>query len=130
MALDNDRDFDNDFFRPVDNISAIFHGEYSAISSRVDFVMVIPNQIVKIDQGVNNAIGATPDYISYDGKKSYLFTSAGALQAKIPILGDELEIIPDRLNFLWVVIGDHAEAHVISDYINLVTYIDPRYTLL
>ena len=130
MALDNDRDFDNDFFRPVDNISCVFHGEYSAISSRVDFVMVIPNQIVKIDQGVNNAIGATPDYISYDGKKSYLFTSAGALQAKIPILGDELEIIPDRLNFLWVVIGDHAEAHVISDYINLVTYIDPRYTLL
>lgn len=130
MALDNGRDFDTDFFRPVDNVFWIFHGEYSSISSRVDFVMVIPNHIVKIDQGVNNAIGGTPDYISYDGKKAYLFTNAGVLQAKIPILGDELEIVPDRLNFLWVVIGDHGEAHVILDYINLVTYIDPRYTLL
>lgn len=130
MTLEGKRDFDNDIFYPADNVSAIFHGEYSAISSRVDFILVIPNEIVKIDQGVNNAIGASQDYISYNGRRAYLFTVAGVLSAEIPVWGTELVVDPNRLNFVWVVIGDHSEAHVISDYITLTTYIAPRYGLL
>lgn len=127
MWLDNVRGFDNDLFRAKDNVSAIFHGEFSAISSRVDFVMVIPNKVVKIDQSVVNA---NTDYISYNGKKAYLFTSAGVLQADIPTLGDELELLPDKLNFLWSIIGDHGEAWVIADFITITGYITPKYSLL
>jgi hypothetical protein len=130
MTLDNQREFENDLFYPADNISAVFHGEYTGISSRVDFVMVIPDNLIKIDQGVNNAIGASQDYINYNGKNAYLFTVAGVLSARVPVWGTELVIHPNRLNFLWVVIGDHGEAHVITDYINLTTYISPRYGLV
>ena len=127
LQLDNRREFDNDIFRAKDQVSAVFHGEFSAISSRVDFVMVIPDNLVKIDQGVVNA---NTDYISYNGKKAYLFTSAGQLQADIPILGNELELLPDRMNFLFHITADHGEAMVITDYITMTAYAAPRNSLL
>lgn len=127
LALDDRREFDNDIFRAYDQVSAVFHGEFSAISSRVDFVMVIPNNVVNFSQGVVNA---STDYISYNGKKAYLFTSAGQLQAELSKNGDELEFLPDRLNFLFHITAENAGAMVITEYISMTAYIAPRYSLL
>ena len=128
MSIDGERQYPNDLFRIFDRVSTVFHGEYSAsLDARVDFCLVIPENLVKLDRAV---ITANSDYMTYNGQSAYLLSSTGALLYDVPVLGGHLRIEPDRMNVLWCVIADHGEAHVITDAITLTTYITPRYTLV
>lgn len=92
----------------------------------VDFLMAFPGDVVKIPVPVQ-----TYASITLDGAFVYAVDSNSVFVANEPKIGDVLELMPDRLNYLWAITSDDNVAWVITDTILFnAVHVTPRYELL
>ena len=105
-------------------VQAALKFKTASATTRLDYLMVIPGTVVRI---LNASTGGSWSAYNYEAMDSTLIDSSGNVAAYNTVLGNPIELIPDRLNFLWAVLGDDGEAHTITETTTVVVFVTPRW---
>lgn len=86
----------------VSGLSVTVHG---------DVVMVIPGAVLRV---MNSPLGAVNQLV-VAGREVYGKNASGILTQSLVIVGQEINLLPDKQNLVWFVLGDDGEAHTITE---------------
>jgi hypothetical protein len=91
----------------------------------LDYFVVMPRPMIRFDTNAHAGAGAI---ILYDGKTARKSTTGSEIEEDIPIFGDRVELIPNKINMVSMLQGDETGI-ALTATATIVAKVEPRWSV-